>query len=163
MPDFFQIRIYRILFFLFLFVACQPQVDKMEGKVVGISDGDTIKILYKNRPVKVRLYGIDCPERTQPFGTKARKFTSQLCFGKIVQVIFHGKDRYGRILGQVILPNGRNLNEELVKNGFAWYYEKYVNDPTLYRLEKEAREEELGLWKQSNPIPPWDFRKNPSH
>lgn len=162
MPDFFQIRIYRILLFLFLFVACQPQIDKMEGKVVGISDGDTIKILYKNRQLKVRLYGIDCPERTQPFGFKAKKLTSQLCFGKMVQVISHGKDRYGRILGEVILPDGKNLNEELVKNGFAWYYEKYVNDPALYRLEREAREEELGLWIQSNPTPPWDFRKNHS-
>jgi micrococcal nuclease len=96
--------------------------EEFRGRVVGITDGDTITVLHNGRAEKMRLYGIDCPERHQAFGTRARRFTSSLAFGKEVTVRFRDKDRYRRTVADVILPEGRNLNHELVKAGYAWWY-----------------------------------------
>src|SRR2546428_6183225 len=89
------------------------------GKVVGVSDGDTISVMHNGRAEKIRLNGIDCPEKGQAFGHRAKQFTSRLAFGKEVSVQVKGKDRYGRTIGDVILPDGRNLNREIVKAGFG--------------------------------------------
>ena len=106
----------------FLLVLIFPSLTfaDFSGRVVGVTDGDTITVLHNGRGEKIRLYGIDCPEKRQAFGSKAKQFTSQLAFGKDVTIVGHGKDKYGRTLGDVILPDGKNLNEELVYNGFAW-------------------------------------------
>lgn len=129
------------------------------GKVVGVSDGDTIEVLRAGRAVRVRLQGIDCPESRQAYGTRAKQFTAQLAFGKTVAVQVHGTDQYGRILGEVILPDGRSLNRELLRGGYAWGYRRYSNDPVLQQLEEEARRERRGLWRDRSPIPPWEFRR----
>lgn len=129
------------------------------GRVVGVSDGDTIEVMREGRAVRVRLQGIDTPESGQPFGTRAKQFTSDLVFGQTVAVQVHGTDQYGRILGEVILPDGRSLNRELVRNGYAWWYRRYSDDPVLQQLEAEARRERRGLWRDKNPIPPWEFRR----
>jgi micrococcal nuclease len=102
--------------------------EEFTGKVVGVSDGDTIKVMYLGRAERVRLYGIDCPEKGQAFGNRAKQLTSQTVFGKNVMVKTHGCDRYGRILGDVFLPDGRSLNQELVRAGYAWWFRKYSND-----------------------------------
>lgn len=133
--------------------------EQFTGKVVGITDGDTIKVLRDGKEVRVRLYGIDCPEKGQPFGQKAKQATSNLAFGKLVTVRDHGTDRYGRLLGEVVLPDGPVLNQELLRSGFAWWYKQYVKDKTLEHLEAEAREAKKGLWADANPTPPWDWRK----
>lgn len=102
------------------------------GKVVGVTDGDTITVLHDGKAEKIRLHGIDCPEKDQPFGTKAKKFTSTLAFGQVVTVQAKDIDRYGRTIGIVILPDGRSLNNEIVKAGFAWWYKQYApNDVAL--------------------------------
>jgi endonuclease YncB( thermonuclease family) len=132
--------------------------DSEEGKVVGISDGDTIKMMLGGKAVKIRLFEIDAPERSQSFGQKARQFTSELAFGKIVRLESHGEDQFGRILGVIILPDGKVLNEEIVKNGFAWKY-KYSDNKKLEALESIARQNKSGLWQDEHPIPPWVFRK----
>ncbi len=93
--------------------------DDFSGKVVGISDGDTITVLRDRTPVKIRLSGIDCPETGQDFGRRAKSLTSGLAFGKVVTVHTRGKDRYGRTVADVILPDGRILNHELVRRGVA--------------------------------------------
>ena len=129
-------------------------------KVVAIKDGDTIELLRNGQTIKVRLYGVDCPEKTQDYGQRARQFTSDLAFGKVVRLIEHNKDRYGRTVGTIILPDGRNLNEELVRNGFAWHYIAYSKDQNLANLEADARRYKRGLWAAPNPTPPWDFRKD---
>ncbi len=129
------------------------------GKVVGVSDGDTIEVMRAGRAVRVRLEGVDCPESRQAYGTRAKQFTSELVFGKTVSVQVRGTDQYGRILGEVILPDGRSLNRELVQNGYAWWYRRYSNDPVLQQLEQEARRERRGLWRDRNPTPPWEFRR----
>ncbi|NEM97068.1 thermonuclease family protein [Pontibacter burrus] len=128
-------------------------------KVVAVKDGDTIELLRNGETIKVRLYGVDSPEKNQDFGQRARQFTSDLAFGKTVRLIEHNKDRYGRVVGTIILPDGRSLNEELVKNGFAWHYKAYSKDKNLANMEADARRYKRGLWEAPNPVAPWDFRK----
>ncbi len=123
-------------------------------------DGDTIDVLHNRRAERIRLYGIDCPEKRQAFGSRAKQSTSHLAFGQTVTITSHGHDRYGRTIGDVILPDGKNLNQELVREGMCWWYRKYAsNDTTLERLETEAMNARRGLWADPNPIPPWDWRK----
>ena len=108
----------------------------------------------------VRLYGVDVPEKAQAFGTQARLFLSELVFPQPVTVAIRGTDRYGRLVGEVRLPDGRSLNQELVRAGLAWWYRQYAPvDTTLAQLEAEARTAQRGLWADAHPIPPWAWRK----
>ncbi|HEY1006254.1 MAG TPA: thermonuclease family protein [Sphingobacteriaceae bacterium] len=133
------------------------------GRVIAIADGDTFTMLVAgNRQVKVRFHGIDCPEKKQDFGTRAREFTAGLVFGETVTVRVKDVDRYGRTVGLVILAGGKSLQEELLKNGLAWHYKKYDKTPRFAFLEAEARRRKAGLWSMPNPVAPWDFRKNPN-
>ena len=130
------------------------------AKVIGVSDGDTITVLRDRTPTKIRLMGIDCPESKQDFGSRAKSVTSELAFGQVVKVQRRDTDRYGRTVADVILPDGRSLNQELVRQGMAWHYLRYApKDVTLSRLEAEARAKKLGLWSQPNPVPPWEWRE----
>jgi micrococcal nuclease len=134
--------------------------EQFTGKVVGISDGDTLSVLREGKAVKVRLYGVDAPEKAQAFGTKARQFTADLAFQHEVTMVSHATDRYGRIVGEALLPDGRSLNQELVKAGMAWWYRQYApNDTTFAQLEAEARAAKYGLWADTDPTPPWEWRK----
>ncbi len=126
---------------------------------MAVKDGDTIDLLRNGQTIKVRLFGVDCPEKNQAYGQRAKQFTSDLVFGKNVRLIAHNTDRYGRTVGTIILPDGRNLNEELVREGFAWHYKAYSNDTRLANLEADARRFKRGLWQDANPTPPWEFRK----
>ena len=128
---------------------------------MGVTDGDTIKILTAgNVQHRIRLHGIDCPEKRQPFGAKAKQFTSEACFGKTVRVEVRDTDRYGRTVGEVILPDGRNLNHEIVRAGLAWWYRKYARgDHQLAEAEAEAREARRGLWADAEPVQPWKWRR----
>ena len=128
------------------------------GKCVGVTDGDTIKVMINRRQRRVRLEGIDCPERGQPFGQKAKQLTSKMCFGREVQLHITGRDRYGRDLAEVIVDD-TNVNQELLRAGLAWHYKRYNSDPGLAKLEDEAREAGRGLWADPKPIPPWDWRR----
>jgi endonuclease YncB( thermonuclease family) len=138
----------------------QPQLDKLTGKVVKIADGDTFTLLVSgNMQVRVRLYGIDCPENGQPFGNKAKQFTAEQIFGKQVLVEIKDKDRYGRTIGLVITEAGKNLNELLLQNGLAWHYKMHDKNPEWAAFEKEARESGIGLWSYKDSMAPWDWRK----
>lgn len=128
------------------------------GKVVGITDGDTIKVLHEGKAERIRLSGIDCPEKKQSFGTRAKQFTSEHAFGKTVTVQPTGGAHRGRTIAEVILPNGRSLNQELLKAGLAWWYRKYSKDVRLGALENEARLAKRGLWVDPQPVPPWEWR-----
>lgn len=129
-----------------------------KGEVVGVMDGDTIEVMHRGEAVRVRLDGIDCPEKKQAFGNRAKQFTSRLTFGKTVKVVDKGPDRYGRTLGEVILPDGSSLNQRLVSEGYAWWYQRYSDDEELKRLQQEARKAKKGLWADPKIIPPWIFR-----
>lgn len=138
-----------------------PQVPtrQFSGKVVRVLDGDTIEVLHNMRAVRVRLSGIDCPEKRQAFGQKAKQATAVLVFGKDVTVQTFGHDKYGRTIGDVILPDGKNVNQELVRAGMCWWYRKYAPGNTeLAHLEADARGSKIGLWSDPNPTPPWEWR-----
>jgi micrococcal nuclease len=142
----------------FIFPAILAAQDTFAAKVIGISDGDTITVLKEQSQIKIRLHGIDTPERGQAFGNKAKQFTSDLTFGKTVTVKPMDTDRYGRTVAWVFV-NGKNLNEEIVKAGMGWHYEKYSSDVNLADAELEARKAKVGLWRDPNSIPPWEFRQ----
>ena len=133
--------------------------DTIYGKVVGIADGDTFTLLLESKStIKIRLASIDCPERKQPYSAVATKFISDAIFSRQVKVIVDSKDRYGRSIGWVYY-DGKNLNEELLKAGLAWHFRRYSKDEKLQALEDQARVKNVGLWKDKNAIPPWDWRR----
>ena len=131
------------------------------GKVIRVSDGDTITVLDANkRKHKIRLYGIDSPEGGQAFGNKAKKATSNLVYGKNVEVNVLDQDRYGRQVG-IVFYNNTNINGELIKKGYAWVYTTYCKVRTCNewsKFEKKARLAHYGLWADPHPIPPWEWR-----
>ncbi len=131
------------------------------ARVVGVSDGDTLTVLREQTRVRIRLYGIDAPETGQDYGSRAKELASSLAFGETVEVRVHDTDRYGRTVADIILPDGRWLNREMVGSGMAWWYRKYApDDRALARLEAEARTAGRGLWSQTDPVPPWSWRKS---
>ena len=150
--------------FLILF-SCSLQAATLQGKVVSVADGDTIKVLdATNTQHKIRLQGIDAPEKTQPFGQKSKQSLSQLVYNKQVTVEYQKKDKYGRILGKVIL-NGTDVCLEQIKLGMAWHYKQYESEQnkedreTYAQVEQTARVQAVGLWKDKMPNPPWEYRK----
>ena len=134
------------------------------GKVVGISDGDTLTLLVPDgasfKQVKVRLGEIDTPERKQPYGTRAQQILSELAFNQQARVVVQDTDRYGRTVGRVYV-GGTDVNAELVKQGAAWVYRQYLKDQSLLALEAEAKAAKRGLWglPEAERCPPWDWRK----
>jgi endonuclease YncB( thermonuclease family) len=132
------------------------------GKVVGITDGDTITLLVPtNTQIMVRLAEIDAPEKHQAYGNKAKQALSDKIFGKEVTAIIIDVDRYGRSVAQIYfgVKLERWINKEMVAEGWAWQYPQYSKSKTLYEAEQKAREQKLGLWADKNPIPPWEYRK----
>ena len=116
------------------------------GSAVSVLDGDTLEVLHNNHAERIRLSGIDCPEKNQAFGKRGKQAASELVFGKEVTLQTYGKDKYKRTIGDVILPDGTNINHTLVKDGWCWWYRKYsTGDTVLEGLEREAREERKGL------------------
>jgi endonuclease YncB( thermonuclease family) len=136
----------------------------LTGEVVGVSDGDTITVLDTNKiQHKIRLSGIDAPEKKQGFGERSKQHLSGLVFAKTVTVEWKKTDKYRRMLGKVLV-DGKDANLEQIRTGFAWHYKQYQNDQSpsdrsIYsRTEAEARNRRIGLWQDAKPIPPWDFR-----
>jgi endonuclease YncB( thermonuclease family) len=131
----------------------------LEGRVVGVTDGDTIKILVGERQHKIRLNGIDAPEMGQAYGRKSKDRLAALVAGKKVEVLVRDTDRYGRYVGDVLV-DGKSAGAELVAVGLAWHYLEYSKDERLAALEKAARAQRLGLWADPRPIAPWDYRRH---
>lgn len=151
---------------LVVFLFCSaPHAETITGRVVAIADGDTITVLdTSNQQHKIRLAGIDAPEKKQPFGERSKQHLSTLTFNKQVTVEWNKQDRYGRTVGKVMV-NGVDANLEQIKAGMAWWYEKYrkeqaLADQRLYReAEQMTREGRVGLWRDSQPVAPWEWRK----
>lgn len=129
----------------------------IKAEVIGIQDGDTIelKLLFMGSkaghrtglPLRIRFLHINCPERGKPYYKVAKQFTSDKCFRKIVQIRHEGDfDKYGRLLGEIVLPDGKVLNKELVRNGYAVHYKKYSKSVEYANLEIQAQKRKLGLW-----------------
>jgi len=139
-----------------------PAWADFNGKVVRVVDGDSITVLREREPVQVRLVDIDAPERAQPFGTRSKQSLENLVRGQDVRVVERGKDRYQRTLGRVYRGN-LDVNAEQVRQGMAWVNRQFAKDATLNSMEAEAREQKRGLWRDPKPVPPWEWRKAPTH
>lgn len=133
--------------------------ESFAGRVVGISDGDTLDVMRGGAAVRVRLHDVDAPEKAQDLGQRAKSFTSDLAFGQTVSVYVADRDQYGRVVGDVALSDGRSLNRELVRAGYAWWYRRYSSDQSFATLEAEAKRERRGLWSHTSPVSPWEWRK----
>jgi len=140
----------------FLLFICPLFLFAFPAKVIKISDGDTITVLSGKEQTKVRLYGIDAPEKKQDYGQRSKQFLASLIAGQVVEVEPKGKDRYKRMLG-IVHHKGQDINAQMVLNGYAWAYVKYSK--IYVDQEKLARENKRGLWQSSNPTPPWEWRK----
>lgn len=143
---------------LFTSVICATEIT---GKVIAITDGDTLTILDANKnQIKIRLSEIDTPESRQPYGNKARQELSNLAFGKQAKIIIIDKDRYGRTVGRVYV-DGIDVNAEMIRRGAAWVYRDYSIDKTLIPIEAGARRNKIGLWDlhEADQVPPWDWRR----
>lgn len=154
-----------ILLLAFALLAPSVQAGLISGHVVHVADGDTITVLDAGIVQhKVRLAGIDAPEKAQAYGQRSRKSLEELVAGQTVIVETTKKDRYGRLVGKVLV-NGRDINIEQIQRGMAWFYRHYekeqsVSDQQRYdRAEVEAKDYRRGLWADKNPTPPWDFRQ----
>lgn len=144
---------------LALLLACTTaSAERWRGRVVKVADGDTVTVLRDGEPVKIRLEGVDTPEKKQAFGQAAKRFTLRLVGGKTVEVEGLSKDKYGRTLGRITVGKKR-LDHELLRAGMAWHYKHYNKDKTLARLERQARAAKRGLWAQPKPQAPWDWRR----
>lgn len=149
-----------------LFLSSAAHALTLEGRVVGVADGDTITVLDNtNTQYKIRLAGIDAPEKKQPFGNVSKKSLSDMVYDKQVSVEYNKQDRYGRTVGKVIV-DGVDVNLEQVKRGLAWFYKKYQNEQPLQdrldylHAQESAEKSKVGLWVEPTAIPPWDFRKS---
>jgi endonuclease YncB( thermonuclease family) len=155
-----------LLSFLLIFSVCTASASKiLQGNVVSVADGDTITVLDAEKTQhKIRLQGIDAPEKAQAFGAKSKQALYEMVHGKTVQVSFEKSDKYGRILGKVLL-DGQDICHQQIKAGLAWHYKKYQNQQPLVdreaysASETAAKNEKLGLWSDPRPVAPWDFRK----
>ena len=152
-------------FALLAVFVCDARAATLEGRVVGVSDGDTVTVLTaENRQFKIRLSGIDAPEKKQPFGAHAKETLARQLFGQPVVVEWSKTDRYGRILGKVEV-DGVDANLEQVREGSAWVYTQYlrelpVGDRKLYlEAERLAKAERRGLWRDEQQEPPWQWRR----
>jgi endonuclease YncB( thermonuclease family) len=150
---------------LLLLTVPLAQAETLTGRVVRVTDGDTIVVLDSSKVQhKIRLTGIDAPERSQAFGTKSKEHLSELVAGKSVVVDYKKLDRYQRILGKVLL-GGKDVNLEQVEVGLAWHYKKYQGEQTpadrvkYSDAELDARRDKLGLWHDPSPVPPWEYRQ----
>jgi endonuclease YncB( thermonuclease family) len=153
-----------VLRFLFLPVlASVAYAAEFTGSVTRVVDGDTVDVTSGDYSVRVRLYGVDAPERSQAGGTEAVTFTEALVLNKAVAVIERDIDRYGRVVGTIALPDGRTLNDELLRAGMGRWYARYAPLATdLRQLESQARVTGKGIWKDPQAQAPWDFRSEKS-
>ncbi len=145
---------------LLLFLAAPVHTAEFKGRCIAVVDGDSLIVQRKGRPVEIRLWGVDAPEWGQPYRNEAKEFVIKLALNKRVTARVHDWDRYTRTVAEIMLPDGRDLGQELVRVGLAWWSEKYAPDEMeLKRLQAEARKAGRGLWSQTDPVAPWTFRK----
>ena len=146
------------LFFLTLLIICSWIEAAESLSFIKVIDGDTIHAQHNGDRIKIRLVEIDAPEMDQPFGAQSKNFLNRLLYKKNVTLISQGEDRYGRILGEIYV-DGESANRSMIRSGFAWVYDRYVKDSSLYKYQDQAKAENLGLWQAENPIAPWVWRK----
>ena len=144
---------------MFLTVSVTIAQSVLTGKVIAIKDGDTVVVIDSlNTQTTLRLAEVDCPEKNQPFGTKAKQFTSDQVYLKIVKYTITDTDRYGRSIAMIYYDDDKYLSAEIIRSGMGWHYKKYSKSIELAELEIIAKNEKRGLWIDKNPISPSDWR-----
>ena len=134
---------------------------KFSVKVVSITDGDSFTAINAdNLQLKIRLFGIDAPEKKQSYGNKSKEYLSSLIHGKNVMVDVQSKDRYGRYLAYVYSPEGKDVSLLMIHEGMAWHFTKYDNNDVYEAAQNLAKKAKRGLWADPSPVAPWDFRSN---
>ncbi len=136
------------------------QTDVIRGRVVGVHDGDTLTVLDGAMQThRIRMAEIDAPESKQDFGSRSKQMLSGMVYGREVEVVSEGLDRYKREVGRVTVE-GRDVNRDMVAQGGAWVYRDYLKDQSLLEVEAQAKASKVGLWGVSeSPVPPWEWRK----
>jgi endonuclease YncB( thermonuclease family) len=157
--------IHALFFSLLVLLAGPCWSETLFGAVIGVSDGDTITVLDSaNLQHKIRLSGIDAPEKHQPFSARSKENLSRLVFGQKVIIEWHKRDRYKRMVGRVLV-NGQDVNLEQIRAGMAWHFKRYKGEqPSMERIgyasaENEARAVQRGLWRDPHPVAPWEYRR----
>lgn len=150
----------RLFCLLLLCLFANPTIAEQPYKLVKVTDGDTVTLSDRNGKFKLRLTGIDAPERNQAYGKKSRRALIKLCKQKNVTITAHitGKDRYQRYLGRLYC-NRVDASLHLTKLGLAWHNYKYSSDMTIFIAHVKARYAKIGLWTQKKPLPPWEWRR----
>jgi len=161
---------FKLSIVLFFLCASLLHAETIVGRVISVSDGDTIKILDDNRKIFViRLKGIDAPEKAQSFGQRAKQSLSDLAFERRVEVHWSKRDQYDRIVGKVIDNTGADICLEQIARGMAWHYQQYASEQSAEdrrnyaSAEDAARAAHIGLWSEGQPTPPWAWRRASSH
>jgi len=149
----------RVVILIFFVVSACVDPHYLSGEVVRVADGDTFTLLVGGQQHRIRLHGIDCPERGQPYSRVATRFTKDLLASGNVKVQQIDTDRYGRIVGIVLIDDTVNLNERLLEAGLAWHYKAHDRNPNWASLEATAQTERRGMWETSGTIAPWEWRK----
>jgi micrococcal nuclease len=151
-----------LLLLLFFNISCLYSQTTYTAKVVGIKDGDSVVVLDSlNNQITLRLAEVDCPEKNQPFGTKAKQFTSDQIYLKTIKYVVTDIDRYGRSIAMIYYDDdNKYLSAEIIKAGMGWHYKKYSKSKELALLEDYAKKNKIGLWIDNNPIAPSEWRKS---
>jgi endonuclease YncB( thermonuclease family) len=162
----FNLDLFMVATILSVLFAAQVHAEILNGRVVGVADGDTVTVLDASRQQhKIRLMGIDAPEKIMPYGNRSKQSLSVLVFDRQVQVEYSKKDKYGRTVGKIIV-DGVDANLAQIKAGMAWHYKEYQREQTAEdrvayaQAENEARAAKRGLWRDTEPMPPWDWRRS---
>lgn len=152
-------KIYYLLIMLAILTA-QAFGETLTGRVVKVTDGDTFHVLMNGRKnYKIRMLGIDAPEKSQAYGNQSKQYLASMIAGRTVTVQYENEDRYGRILGTISTSGIRDVNLEMIRAGYAWYYRLGNHIPTYERAEAQAHEQKKGLWKDPNALNPYTYRK----
>jgi len=164
---------YRTLLSLLLLFPVTSQADilqafpnVLQGRVIGVTDGDTVTLLDASKTqYKIRLSGIDAPEKSQPFGNRSKQSLSDLAYNRVITVEWSKKDRYGRTVGKLVAHDGKDINLEQIRRGLAWHYKAYQREQSpedrvrYAKAEEAARAQGVGLWRDAQQVPPWEYRK----
>jgi micrococcal nuclease len=145
-------------------ISCEPAqitpVDEIKLTVYRILDGDSFEGRANGQTYRIRLFGIDAPEKGQDFYQKSKDRLGQLCKEGPITIKIRNKDYFGRWVADAYTSTGIFINQVMVKEGFAWHFTKYSKDPTFKKLERDARDAQIGIWSFENPVAPWEYRKN---
>ncbi len=153
------VRISVVCFLLLPLLALTPPSYTLKGKAVRIIDGDTFDLLVDKTTYRIRLAGIDAPEKGQDFGTAAKQLLGTLCAGELLTVVVTDTDRNKRKIAEVYTAKKVWINKEMIAKGMAWHFKKYSTNKELAAAEEQARKQKAGLWSLKNPIAPWEWRK----